>query len=108
MSWRRTRSWSIVIGLNIIIAAAALATIGIAGEIYLRLSRPFVHNSRPMRFVPAVGMVVEPGIQVRHTNGQDYWTVTRSNSLGFVDREPDPERFANFHSRLYAYLPQAD
>lgn len=88
--------------LSIIITSAALLTIGIAGEIYLRLFSPFIHSSRPMRFVPAVGMVVEPGVQVRHTDGQHYWTTARSNSLGFVDREPDPERFASAGCRVVA------
>ena len=35
------------------------------------------------------------GAEVRWTNGLDFWTVSRTNSPGFLDREPpDPERAA--------------
>lgn len=48
-----------------------------------------------MRFVPNVGVMPEPDQEVRHTNHLDYWTITRTNSLGFLDREPiSPERAA--------------
>ena len=36
-----------------------------------------------------------PNTQIKYTKRFDYWTVTRTNSLGFVDREPPaPERAA--------------
>ncbi len=72
-----------------------LAAIGIAGEVYLRLTTPFMGTSRPLHFVPKLGFVGKPNAEVRWTNGLDFWTVSRTNSLGFLDREPiSPERAA--------------
>ena len=48
-----------------------------------------------MHFVPKVGLISEPNAEVRWTNRLDFWTVSRTNSLGFLDREPiSPERTA--------------
>ena len=43
---------------------------------------------RPKNFVPGVGVLYEPIAEVRATNGLDFWAVARTNSLGFLDREP--------------------
>lgn len=76
--------------------AAALAGLllaaGLAAEGALRLAAPFGSWRTPVRFVPGAGFLAEPGAEVRATNGLDFWTVSRANRLGFVDREPpDPE-----------------
>ncbi len=56
---------------------------------------PFATRSLPTRFVPKVGLIREPNAEIRHTNMLDFWTVSRTNSLGFLDREPiAPERAA--------------
>ena len=80
---------------NASLLLAGLALIGLAGEAWLRLTTPFVGRHYPKQFVPGVGVLGKPDSEVRWTNGLDYWTVSRTNSLGFLDREPlDPERAA--------------
>ena len=72
--------------------AGLLLVVGLAAEGALRLSAPFGSWRTPLRFVPGAGFLAEPGAEVRATNGLDFWTVSRANRLGFVDREPpDPE-----------------
>ena len=75
-------------------ALAALVLTALAGEAWLRLTKPFMDRAIPMRFVPAVGRVHEPDAEVRWTNGRDFWTVSRANRRGFLDRDPSPERAA--------------
>ena len=41
-----------------------------------------------MHFVPKVGWMIKPNAEVRATNRLDFWTVSRTNSHGFLDREP--------------------
>jgi len=42
-----------------------------------------------------VGRLLKPNAEIRWTNHLDFWTVSRTNSLGFLDREPlSPERAA--------------
>ena len=84
-----------IAGWNAALILAGLALVAVAGEAYLRLSGGFVASALPLRFVPGVGLLYEPHAEVRHTNGLDYWTTQRANSLGFLDREPpDPGRAA--------------
>ncbi len=74
---------------------AGVAVLAIAGEVYLRLTTPFVGEPIPKHFVPNVGMLGKPNVEVRRTNGLDFWTVQRTNRLGFLDRELiSPERAA--------------
>ena len=35
-----------------------------------------------------MGGIFAPKAEVRHTNGLDFWTISRTNTLGFPDREP--------------------
>ena len=59
------------------------------------MASPFVAPGSTSRFVAGVGLLYEPHSEVRHTNGLDFWTIQRANTLGFLDREPpDPERAA--------------
>ena len=67
---------------------AGLVLIGVVGEMYFRLQTPLVENIHPYAWTPTVGGIYEPHAEVRHTNGLDFWTESRTNSLGFVDREP--------------------
>ncbi len=84
-----------LIGWNALIMVAGAALVGLAGEARLRLTVPFIASSRPLEFVPNVGYLRPPNTEIRHTNGLDYWNVSRTNSLGFLDREPpSPERAA--------------
>ena len=82
-----------VAGWNTLVLAAGLALIGSACEAWLRFTVPFMENLRPWQFVPRVGYLMKPNAKLRYTNKFDFWTVSRTNSLGFLDREPpSPER----------------
>lgn len=60
-----------------------------AAEVVLRARAPFLESVLPpRRHVPGVGPLYAPSEEVRYTNGFDYWVVSRTNSLGFIDREP--------------------
>ena len=65
-----------------------LASIAVVAETALRLSKPFMTKHAPTAFVPGVGLLLKPNAEIRDTNGLDFWTVSRANSLGFLDREP--------------------
>ena len=89
---RRVLFW---VGGNVLLFTLTWAFIAVVGEVWLRLQRPFLHKSRPMHFVPKVGWMIRPNTEVRATNRLDFWTVSRTNSDGFLDREPIvPERTA--------------
>ena len=84
-----------VVGWNVLIAIAGLAIVAGGAEVYLRLIWPFAHSERPTAFVPGVGPLIRPGAEVRWTDRHEFWTVSRANGLGFLDREPiDPRRAA--------------
>ena len=77
-----------LVSWNALFLVAGLALIGVIGEMYFRLRAPFVENDRPYGWSPNVGGIFAPNAKVRHTNGLDFWTESRTNGLGFVDREP--------------------
>ena len=82
-----------VVGSNMLFIVAILLLVGVAGEAYLRWRTPFRGEPVPWRFVPGVGPVYKANSEFRFTNDLAYWTIQRTNSLGFLDREPiDPER----------------
>lgn len=78
----RVGAWN---GLTVLVGAAL---VGIVAEAYFHLTKPFMTSSLPSEFVPEVGLVRTPNTEMRYTNRLDFWTVQRSNSLGFLDREP--------------------
>ena len=75
---------------------AGLLLIALAGEAYFRLTVPFSDSPDVSeRLLPGVIRLQKPNEELRFTNDLDYWTVQRTNSLGFLDREPiDPLRSA--------------
>ena len=82
-------------GWQALLLILGLASIAVVAEAVLRLSKPFMRSHAPVAFVPEVGLLLRPDTEIRWTNGLDFWTVSRSNSLGFLDREPpDPSRTA--------------
>ena len=84
-----------LVGWNALFLVAGLALIGVVGEMYFRLRAPFAENIYPNVWSPTVGGTYKPNAELRHTNGLDFWTESRTNILGFVDREPiGPERAA--------------
>ena len=84
----KTRRALRLVGWNVLFLVAGLALIGVVGEAYFRLRTPFVENVHPYLWSPTVGGIYIPNAEVRHTNGLDFWTISRTNSLGFPDREP--------------------
>ena len=84
-----------LVGWNALLLVLGAALIAMAGEAWLRLTVPFMTSTNPWKFVPNVGLLRPPNTEIRHTNLRDYWNVSRTNSLGFLDREPpNPERAA--------------
>ena len=79
-----------LVAWNAGLALAGLVLTALAGEAWLRLTKPFMSIADPMRFVPSVGYLHEPNSELRWTNGRDYWAVSRANLWGFLDREPPP------------------
>ena len=77
-----------LVGWNALLLVAGLALIGVVGEAYFRLRAPFVESDIPYAWYPTVGGIFAPNAEVRHTNGLDFWTISRTNTLGFPDREP--------------------
>ena len=65
--------------------------IGRFGDVPINLSI----DSSYWRFVPGVGLLHPPHAELALSDGVEFWTVQRANSLGFLDREPiDPARAA--------------
>ena len=87
-----------VVAYNVLFTFIGLGFIALTGEVYLRLKRPmmpFTTRIYPLHFVPKVGLMLKPNDEARWTNHRDFWTISRTNSLGFLDREPiSPERAA--------------
>ena len=82
-----------LVGWNAVLLVAGLVLIGLAGEAWLRSTVPFRTSHWPTVFVPDVGVLLRPDTKIRWTNRLDFWVVSRTNSLGFLDREPpSPER----------------
>ncbi len=85
--WRDSRWFWLLI--------AGLAVVALIREAWLRSTVPFMEQYLPKVFVPGVGRMLPPDTEIRWTNGLDFWTVSRTNRLGFPDREPpSPERAA--------------
>ena len=84
-----------LVGWNALFLVAGLALVGVVGEAYFRLRVPFMESDFSGDWSPTIGNLFRPNAEVRHTNGLDFWTISRTNSLGFPDREPvSPERAA--------------
>ena len=80
---------------NALGACAGLGAVAVAGEAYLRLAHPFQQIWwRPTVYLPGVGNHLAVHAEVWHTNRHDHWTVSRTNSLGFLDREPPSPQVA--------------
>ena len=63
--------------------------IALAGEMYFRLTKPFLNTSIPYHFVDNVGLIREPNAELRLADWHnDLYVISHTNSLGFLDREP--------------------
>ena len=84
-----------LIGWNAFLIFVGVALAALAGEAWFRLTKPFMKSFRPLVSVPNIGHLWPPNTEIRHTNHLDFWQASRTNSLGFLDREPpSPERAA--------------
>ena len=89
------------IGWNVLLAIAGLGLLAVAATIWLRVSEPMTLARltetraalypQPLHFVPGVGVILEPDSEVPWYTADGSWIRSRSNSLGFLDREPPPE-----------------
>ncbi len=77
-----------LVGWNALLLMAGLALLGAVGEAHWRLRAPFTWADRPFIWSPTVGQAYAPNVEVRYTNYLDFWVESRTNSLGFLDREP--------------------
>ncbi len=77
-----------LVGWNALFLFGGLALIGVVGETYWRLRAPFGETFRLYAWSPNVGGIFAPKSEVRWTNRLDFWTISRTNTLGFLDREP--------------------
>lgn len=71
---------------NLLIAALSVTLTVALLEATLRVTTPFIGNVWPSHFDPEIGFVFDPGSEVRWTNGIDFWTRTRANEQGMLDR----------------------
>ncbi|MGD2112598.1 MAG: hypothetical protein PVI50_04365, partial [Gammaproteobacteria bacterium] len=81
---RRGRNLLVILGVSLLAIGIFVAV----AEVYLRFTVPFVATHWPARFDPRFGITFQPGEVLQWTNGVDFWTRTRANALGFLDREP--------------------
>lgn len=98
MRWRRARGarrvaprWVVETVQAVLIGTITVAVFLGAAELIWRAKRPFLLNEWPASFDPKIGFVFQPGARVRWTNQLDFWSESTANSLGFLDREPNPE-----------------
>ena len=81
---------------NALFVVSGLLLFAVVGEVYFRMTRPFIKGWPSTQFVEGVGNIREPNSQARFANWRDdNFVVSRANSWGFIDREPvSPERAA--------------
>ena len=84
------RRWRAVVGWNVLFLSLGAAFIFIDWEAWFHLRAPFTERRAPTHFEPGVGLLNEPGAEVRWTNHVDFWVAQRANRWGFLDREPLP------------------
>ena len=84
-----------MVGWNVLFLGLGAALIFIDWKSWIQPRAPFTEVRQPTRFVPGVGLLNEPGAEVRWTNRVDFWAAQRANRWGFLDREPPtPEQAA--------------
>lgn len=85
-----------LLAVNALAATVGIAMVGAASEMALRARAPFMSSPIPRVFRAEVGLVMPSETELAATNDLDYWQVSRTNRLGFLDREPpSPERAAS-------------
>ena len=90
-----SRRWRSVVGWNVLFLSLGASLIFIDWEAWIQPRWPFSELRLPTRFEPGVGLLNEPGAEVRWTNRSEFWVAQRANRWGFLDREPPtPEQAA--------------
>lgn len=82
--WLITNDITLVVMISV---ASLFITLAIL-ESGFRYFTPFKSIEWPIIFDPEVGFYFKPNSVIKHTNHLDFWTVDRSNSWGFLDKEP--------------------
>ena len=85
-----------VLAWNAAFIISGMLLFALCGEMYLRLANPFIKTSFLSQFVDGVGLIRKPNSEVRFAEwNDDNFVVSRTNSHGFLDREPvSPENAA--------------
>ena len=74
---------------NALFIIAGLLLIAVVVEAYFQLTKPFIESSTPYQFIDGIGLILEPNSELRFAKwSDDNFVVSRTNSLGFLDREP--------------------
>lgn len=63
-------------------------------EGFWRATTPFSRSHQPTHVDARYGQSFEPGAEITTTNHVDYWTFSRANRWGFLEREPRASRSA--------------
>ena len=79
-----------LIGWNAALIVMGLTLTVVVGEFYFRVKMPFTDEGQYFYWDPEVGYIRKPNSDNMMTNDLDFWTISRANSLGFLDREPRP------------------
>lgn len=80
------------VAVSVGLTAGLVLVVFAAGELWFRLTTPFVASEFHIRFDPEFGFHFEPHSRVRATNHLDYWTEQEANALGLLDRPPREAR----------------
>ena len=83
-----SRRWRSVVGWNVLFLSLGAALIFTDWEAWIQPRAPFTETRLPTRFAPGVGLLNEPGAEVRWTSHDEFWVAQRANRWGFLDREP--------------------
>ena len=91
----RLRGRARVVVFNLAGVAVGLSVLALAAEGWTRSKAEFGRRKRMQLYVhPTAGQLYLPGSEARFTNMLDFWTVSRVNRWGFLDRPP-PTNSAN-------------
>ena len=84
----RLRRLGRVAVFNAVGVAGGLVVVACVAEVYARSKAEFRHTERQVYHHPRAGRLFVPGSELRQTNMLDFWTVSRANRWGFLDRPP--------------------
>lgn len=88
------------VAVSVGLTAGLVLVVFAAGEIWFRLTTPFVASEYRIRFDPEFGFHFEPHSRARATNHLDYWTEQDANALGLLDRPPRDAGALAGHCRI--------